>query len=150
MYAGGIKKINMDLDLKIILATITGVSGLLVAIYNSIVTFQSQKKIEFLKQKLDEEKAEKNARRDYEYEAKKKLYQEYEPLLFRLTESSEGALSRILGLCRTARNENLEKDGWLSKEGYYLSSTFYYLFYPMAIFKLIKQKINLIDLSFFN
>jgi hypothetical protein len=33
---------------------------------------------------LDIEKAEHDARRDYEYEARKRLYQEYEPIFFQL------------------------------------------------------------------
>ncbi len=39
---------------------------------------------EVLKVTIADEKAEKDARRDYLYEARKRLYQEYEPLFFQL------------------------------------------------------------------
>ncbi|KAF0250351.1 MAG: hypothetical protein FD167_262, partial [bacterium] len=90
--------------------------------------------------------AEKNARRDYEYEARKRLYEKCEPLLFILNESAESAFDRITSLARTAREGNLTEDGWLSREGYYMRSTIYILLSPLVILKLMQKELTLIDL----
>jgi hypothetical protein len=55
--------------------------------------------------------AERNARRDYEYDARKRLYSEIEPLLFQLFEALEESHYRVRSLARTSRNGNLP--GWL-------------------------------------
>ncbi len=93
--------------------------------------------------------AEHKARRDYEYEARKRLYNECEPLLFRLAEASEGAIHRIFSLCRTARNGDLgpQRPNWLQSPGYYMASTIYNLLLPLAAFRLLQDKITFVDLT---
>lgn len=105
--------------------------------------------LEQLKAALGEVSAERNARRDYEYDARKKLYAEYEPLLFQLIEQSENAYYRILSLARTARDGNLSPDGggWLKRRGYYMRSTIYKLLAPIALFKIIQRNLTFVDLS---
>jgi hypothetical protein len=89
-------------------------------------------------------KAERDARRDYEYEAKKRLYNEYEPLLFQLYELSEDALRRIFGLAREAR----QGSGSLSDVvGYYTANTLYRFLAPLAVFKLMQRRLTLVDLT---
>lgn len=55
----------------------------------------------------EEKKSAAAARRDYEYEAMKRLYTDVEPLLFQLYEALEEAQHRVASLCRTSRNGNL-------------------------------------------
>ena len=93
-------------------------------------------------------KAEKDARRDYEYEAKKRLYQECEPILFELSELSESALRRIYALAKNAKEGNLGPERyWLSTDQYFIRSTIYRLIAPMAAFKLLQHKLTSIDLK---
>ena len=98
------------------------------------------KDLEAYKDTLTETQAERAARRDYQYEARKRLYQQYEPLLFQLVEHCESAKERIYSLARSAKEGDLEKVGWLSKwDEYYLYSTIYFLLSPLVIFKLMQQ-----------
>lgn len=105
--------------------------------------------LEQLRSELGEASAERNARRDYEYDARKKLYAEYEPLLFQLIEQSENAYYRVLSLARTAREGDLspEGGGWLKRPGYYMRSTIYKLLAPIALFKIIQRNLTFVDLS---
>ncbi len=107
------------------------------------------KQLEAFKAELAETGAEKDARRDYEYEAKKRLYQQCEPLMFELYMFSIGAKKRIHSLARTARQGNLEPGttGWLSADRYYTLSTVYKLFAPLAVVKMLQRRLTLIDLN---
>jgi hypothetical protein len=110
---------------------------------------QYDRDLEQLKSELGEASSERNARRDYEYDARKKLYAEYEPLLFQLIEQSENAYYRVLSLARTAREGDLspEGGGWLKRPGYYMRSTIYKLLAPIALFKIIQRSLTFVDLS---
>jgi hypothetical protein len=108
-----------------------------------------QKELEIIKATFDDENAEKKARRDYEYEARQRLYREIEPLIFQLTELGEDFIYRIAGLAGEARNGNLRPDGgWLSDPwDYYTTSNMYKLLAPLAIVKLIQRKLTSVDLN---
>jgi hypothetical protein len=135
-------------DPKIVLALITASASLAVAVFNYFGSRKAQLDIELLKAENAERKSETDARRDYEYEAKKRLYKECEPLLFQLFEVSENALHRVYSLARTARQGNLDSgNSWLAGPGYYMTSTIYNLLAPVAIFKLIHQRLTFIDLT---
>jgi hypothetical protein len=112
----------------------------------------NNQKLELLKAELavsnEALTGENKARRDYLYEARKRLYQEVDPLLFQLAELSENALHRIYSLARTARKGKLEPNAsWLSYEGYYMSSTLYNLLVPLVIIRLIQRRLTVIDLT---
>ena len=93
-------------------------------------TFLMQRKLEVIKAAPTEVQEERKARRDYEYEARKRLYGELQPLLFQLRELSEGAYRWVITLARTARKGQLS---WLSK-GYFLTMTLYRFTAPLAFF----------------
>lgn len=163
-----------DGSIKIVVAWI-GVIGAvltaLVALFNSIFTQRMSRRnqrdlevhqrelkqteailaqrIESFKATLDEQRAEKDARRDYEYEARKRLYQQCEPLLFELYELSIGGMKRVGSLARTARKGNLKSNskGWLSVDAYYTLSTVYKLMAPLVVVKIIQRRLTLIDLT---
>jgi hypothetical protein len=94
---------------------------------------------------VSEEQARKQSRLDYEYEARKRLYHECEPLIFELLEFSENAADRIRSLARTARQGNLP--AWLAEGEYYSASTMYYLLAPIAVYKLMRRRLTVIDLT---
>jgi hypothetical protein len=97
-----------------------------------------------LRSRLGEQEKERDARRDYEYDAHKRLYTECEPLLFQLAELAEHAYYRIFSLARTARLGDLPR--WLTGDGYYLRSTMHKLISPLVVFRLIQQRLTFVDL----
>ncbi len=91
---------------------------------------------------------EASARRAYEYEARKRLYAEVEPLLFQVESAAAGARDRALNLARAARSGALEgPKNWLSDEGYYLASTLHALVRPAVYYRLLERRITSIDLG---
>lgn len=102
-----------------------------------------------LQHRLAEQKAEHDAERDYEYEARKSLYNHAEPLLFRLGEAAENALYRVISLARTARDGDLgsTKRSWLSGPEYYMASTIYNLLAPCAVYRLLRERLTFVDLG---
>lgn len=126
-------------------AFVTAGASLVVAILNARAT----RKLEREKASRGELAAERNARREYEYRARLRLYEEYEPLLFQLVEASENALHRIYSFARSARLGYLRRDGsgWLQPDEYYLTSTLYTILAPLAVFTLMRRKLTLVDLN---
>src|SRR5215212_8480158 len=119
-----------------------------ISVLSIYLTKKNDVTLEKLKSKLEIEKAEQDARRDYEYEAKKRLYQECEPILFQFAELSESALRRIYALARNAKEGNLGPDRyWLSTDHYFIRSTIYRLIAPMAAFKILQHRLTNIDLK---
>src|SRR5437867_4725280 len=81
-------------------------------------------------------KAEKDARRDYEYKARIKLYENYQPLVFQFHQLCESAYSRIKDLVKQIRH----KRGRRYNEGEYstyINNSIYRIIAPLAIFKLM-------------
>jgi hypothetical protein len=137
------------LKTEITVAIVGVISSLSVAIYSSIMSIRNEKKLELLKSELEESKDERNARRDYEYEAKKRLYQEYEPLLFQLSELSEVALSRIEGIAKNVK-DGLLTEQWSKIDNNYFKETIYKIFAPLAVIKLIQNKLTIVDFNIEN
>jgi hypothetical protein len=103
-----------------------------------------QEHLTAIKATLDDRNSAAAARRDYEYEARKRLYNEVEPLLFQIYEALEEAHHRVRSLARTARNGEL---GWLERDGYYLTSTVYKLLLPVVHLRLLQQRMTFVDLG---
>ena len=105
-------------EVDIIVAIIALISSGFTAIITIILTKQNDGKIRHLENELQTKREELNARREYEYEAKKRLYQEYEPLLFQFNELADDALRRIIALAREAKGGNLDvPKTWLAGFG---------------------------------
>jgi len=105
-----------------------------------------QREITRLKATLDNESAAASARRSYEFDARKRLYADVEPLLFQIYEGLEEAHYRVLSLARTDRAGHLrDGDNWLGGRGYYLASTSYKLVLPAAHFRLLQRRMTFFD-----
>jgi hypothetical protein len=111
---------------------------------NATWTQQNAQTLAQLNAALGKQKSEEDARRDYEYEARKRLYQECEPLMFQLVELSENALYRIHSLVRSTKQGNLPR--WLRDDDYYTASTLYRLLAPVVIYKLLQRQLTTVDL----
>lgn len=115
----------------------------------SDLTAKNQEEIELLRSTLGEQGKEKDARRDYEYEARKRLYDQVEPVRFHLHEALEEAHYRVRSLARTSRSGNLGigEESWLGGYGYYLRSTIYKLFLPVVYFRLLQARMTFTDFN---
>ena len=92
------------LDIAAIIAAVTSGGISILSIY---ITRKNDIELEKLKNKLEIEKDEESAIRDYRFEALKRLYRECEPILFQFAELSDSALLRILALAKNAQQGNL-------------------------------------------
>jgi hypothetical protein len=125
----------------------------LAAILAAIIAARNQIRLK----KIEEINAELDARREYEYEARKRLYREFEPLIFILNQDSAGAYRHIKELAGMASLGSLhvklstandeDKD---SINDDYLKSTIYKLILPMAVFSLIQRRLTSFDLHLEN
>jgi hypothetical protein len=133
----------------IVVAVVAAFSSLVVAVASQVLSRRTSKDLALLASRLEQEGKERDARRDYEYEAKKRLYEECEPLLFQAVELAENARARIVSLARTSRSGDLRPDGsgWLERPGYYFKSTAFLLIAPMTSFKILQRRLTAIDLS---
>ncbi len=104
-----------------------------------------QKDLETFRAGIADETAAQNARRGYEFEARKRLYGQVEPLLFQLFEAAEGAFHAVASLVRTQRQGDLP--AWLAGDAYYIRSIIHRAFLPLAILRLIQKSTTLIDLN---
>jgi hypothetical protein len=141
-------------DLKTFAAVAAAGLSFLVSILTAILSYvfnrKNQHDLEKLRADLEEKRRERDALRDYEYEARKRLYHECGPLLLQLMELSENGLRRVAGLARTAAQGNLgpDKPSWLAESlSYYHLSTAYWLVAPLAVVKLLQRRLTLIDFS---
>ncbi|MDQ2881395.1 MAG: hypothetical protein M3Y48_09195 [Actinomycetota bacterium] len=103
----------------------------------------------YLANELEERRAVRDARRDYEYDARRRLYEQCEPLLFQAMEFAEVASSRIISLAQSARRQDIKADGsgWLARPGYYFQSTVFMLLAPLTTTKILQMRLTTVDLS---
>jgi hypothetical protein len=130
-------------------ALIAAGASLVVALFSTRTTLRTQKNLAHLNNQLQEQHAERNARRDYEYEAKKRLYTECEPIVFEAMELADNFRLRVISLARGSRQGHLSptRKGWLSKRGYFFNTTAYYLLAPATSFKILQRRLTMIDLA---
>ncbi len=144
----------------VLAALFTAAASLVVAIITQVGTRRTQGAITSLSHDLEkqrirltnelqERREADRARRDYEYDARRRLYTECEPLIFQALEFAEGARSRVASLARSARHGDIEADGsgWLSQDGYYRKSAAFLLLAPLTTFRILQRRLTTIDLS---
>lgn len=87
----------------------------------------------------------KQARIDYVYDARKRLYVECEPVLFLLNEYGDFASRRIRAMARLVR-KGQGKDNF-NTDDYYLLSSIYYIFRPLVSYGLLRSRLGAVDLA---
>jgi hypothetical protein len=102
---------------------------------------KTSESLEELKDRLTRQAAEESARRDYEYEARKRLYTQIQPLLFQLAELCESSYDRIVNLQRARVFRLLEPDS------YVMLSTIYRLASPLVVVRQIQRSLTTVDLG---
>jgi hypothetical protein len=136
-----------------------------IAAYAAIYSKHSDRKqnIELanIKAKLATQKSEEDAIRDYKSDARKRVYEACEPILFQFTELCEEAKSRILSLAEDSRqgrlgpfNKTLSRTTGSSQtkpitaRGSQTRATVYFILAPLANFKILQRQLTLVDLKF--
>jgi hypothetical protein len=103
------------------------------------------------KAKIDRQSAQLDAERDYVYEAHKRLYADFQPLLFQLAEACDSALRRFYNLAKASHLGALDlgPENWLNdkRDSYYRLSTIYRFMAPVVIFKLCQRRLTFVDLG---
>ena len=130
-------------------AVVSAVGALVVAIVSAVFSGVTARRQMVLKNRLDQEARAEDARQAYEYDARKRLYQECEPLLFQARELANEARGRITGLAIAARNGDIGEDGagWLAQPHYYTLSTCYCLVAPATTYLLLQRRLTDFDLG---
>ncbi len=105
--------------------------------------------IERIKANLSVENKSKEARIDYEYEARKRLYKEVEPLLFSAHIAVTSILGRLKALAARTREGHISRDlkkTWMADQ-YFQRSTVHRLFLPMTYHRLLSRRVSQLDLT---
>lgn len=128
---------------------VSAIGALVVAIGSAIYSAVTARRQVLLEKRLESEGKAEDARRDYEYDARKRLYRECEPLLFQARELAVDARGRITGLAIAARNSDIREDGtgWLANMRYYALSTCYSLFAPASAYLVVQRRLTDFDLG---
>jgi hypothetical protein len=117
--------------------------GAVASILAAIISVRAQLSVVRLTAGLGEERAELDARRAYEYEALKRLYDVYEPLRVRMLDCTDNAVRQITDMAgRPGRSQTTE-----SSPGYRLKATVYYLLAPLVVARMIERRLTLVDIG---
>jgi hypothetical protein len=100
---------------------------------------------------LDARKGLRDARRAYEFEARKRLYEDLEPLLFQGSEAAQNLFNRVANIARSARLGHLgnREASWLAKghSEYYRMSLLHRLLTLWALQQLVSRRLTHVDQS---
>ena len=123
----------------LVVALIGAVSGITAA----FLAARAQQRVVRLTASLGEQRAESDARRSYEYDARKRLYSVYEPLRVRLLDCTDNAVQEVVDL---VARPGPGRPGYSSAE-YRLNAAVYYLLAPLAVSRMIERRLTLVDLG---
>ena len=116
------------------------------AVYNSRRTQEAQAAVEMVKHQLAKERSRDDARLEYEYHARQRLYEQYEPMRFQLLEATETAKCQIETMSEQSLDHDLERLGSTPTGNYWLLGTIYHLLHPAAVFRMAQRRLTLVDL----
>jgi hypothetical protein len=130
----------------IVVALIAALGSVVATIVGQVLSRKAERDLADRTRALEDQVDE--ARRDYIYQARKRLYEECEPVLFQTVELVETARDQIASLARSSRLGDLRPDGsgWLAEHGYYFTSSVFQLLAPMTSFKIVQRRLTALDL----
>ena len=131
-------------------ASIAAIGGFIVAVYQARQRRQADEERDSLALELAKARDQANALLAYEFDARKRLYEQLQPLLFQLREQSESARWRIGGLAGSAREGRLypcRRNRLRADSPSYLPSTLYRFTAPLVSYRLCQHKLTTVDLS---
>ena len=138
------------------IAIFTTIVSVATTIGTVLWNYATQQEMERFKARIAQAASLDNAKLEYEFDARKRLYARIAPLLFQLAEAAEGSYYRIVNLVgmrsaqkveRLAKKALLDVDGSLVRTNYYLTSTLYKIFLPFALYRLLQRSATSFDLT---
>jgi hypothetical protein len=123
-------------------ALVVALIGAASSITAALVAFRAQQRVARLTASLDEQRAESDARRSYEYDARKRLYSVYEPLRLRMLDCTDNAVRQIVDVVGWPGAGRADRSA-----EYRLNATVYYLLAPLVVARMIERRLTLVDLS---
>jgi len=111
---------------------------------------ESSERLKRLEAELAAAAKQVDARSHYEWEARARLYEEVEPVLFLTGEVVEMTFARIANMAAAARGGNLGAGpaSWLrGPDNYYLLTTVFRLLRPVACLRMLTEKLTRLDFS---
>jgi hypothetical protein len=145
--------------IPVVAAIIAALAAILGIIVNAILTLKNrtiQRELEEFKTEMQAISANRTALLGYQYEARKRLYAECEPLFFQMSESSQEALEAIARLSReniwtkllpTLQNTEDAGKPWMINKSSDLISIMYSFYRPLVIYCLLREKMTIVDYS---
>jgi hypothetical protein len=130
-------------DAGVIGPTIVAVGALAGTVWNARRSRLDRDGLEALKAELGEQKAEADARRAYEYEARKRTYEIYEPLRIQLLDAIGSALRQMTDILIPPPHRQTSA----SSDGYVVKATTYYLLSPIVLCRMVERRLTLVDLA---
>lgn len=123
------------------------------AVYVARSTRRTNEQIEVLKSNLALESAEAQSRREYEFAARKRIYDECEPIVLKLATSCDMAADRIIDLADPRRWTELRatrdiNSYWMLSRSSEVIASARALLEPLAYYTLLTEKVTLVDLNF--
>ena len=140
----------------VVISVVAAATSLLAAVLSAILAYttkvRADSRLAELQSRLSEDRESRNAQRDYEYEARKRLYSELQPVLFQLADRAERALARIeTSIVNGARSGVVRWPGRLGtgwrNDPSHMISTVWELIVPLAYYRIIQQRLTSVDLS---
>jgi hypothetical protein len=142
-------------------ALITAGSALALAVFGLFTArMQDRRLLQLEREKagLERTAAIDKARLDYEYEARKRLYGKFDPLMFQLLEHAGAAVINIANLARPETWDRLSRPGEqdvpleagrppMAPPKYEMVSTTYALYAPLVLVRLMRRALTLFDLG---
>lgn len=117
-------------------AIIVAIVGAVGTIIGAVVSALYARRLASVQSELDEERDVRKARRDYEYEARKRLYSVYEPIKFQLVDLIGQALRRISMLSLEAPETGSPQQ----------AATVYEILAPAAFVRMLDRNLTLADM----
>jgi hypothetical protein len=113
------------------------------------VKIQAAERIKALESSLAIEKTRADARIEYEWAARQRLFAEVEPILFLTGEIVQSTIGRLFSLAAAASRDRLKgNSSWLrGPVNYYLVTTAFRLLRPVACLRLMNEKLTQTDFS---
>jgi hypothetical protein len=144
---------------ELVAAIVAGVVSVVLAVMNLLLARRQASlatELEETRAELARRAAEDNARLDYQYDAKRRLYERFEPLVFQLLELSDYALDRIKNLT----DPSVWPEFAAGEEGppgtprppmaadkYETVSTLYGLYSPLVVIRSMSRSLTWVDLA---
>jgi hypothetical protein len=135
-------------DGPVVAAVVSSVSAICVAGASAGFGVWSQRQNDRRLEALEKQQREDDAWRTYTFDARTRLYKELGPLLFSLVEACDELQWRVRGIAGRAAEGPDDGDDRRFKPGSdYMLSTLYRLMAPVAITRLVQDRLTLVDLA---